>query len=1021
MCVCVRAPLFISSLPSSIHPSLFLIHIHTHTLSLSHTHTHTHTHAHTNVQDEGDTFDRSREEKITVDLTLSFAGPKSHFDQQKVGLKKFLATTAAQSSSTRLRSFSPLQLEKLVETYDKQLDSDGVLDYDQLVHELNQMVGAVQVEAAAIKTWMNLKGRSMNGVTFECVKVLQDGSRQMDVTVIATSRNAHKIQNNLATALVGTVYGFLLITPPHVSAAAREYIKLELAMHRLTGKISLENSPGCFGAPCSILSVSATTLPIFIRMLQEGKMWSDVFVVKPSPDEYVGLSNDNMEPSGGHFLVPNELTLRNEYWSSKVQKLYLDAHPQLSEHQKEGILLLDAVNPRVTAHTNTKQRAKRVKRDFPRFHIVVLSGTGGMLCSFAGEPGFFEKDELSQFVQKTLQAHAANERAPSDTESDDDEVLPQRADSKKTQKKLPKPSVSDLLTAIVQAKGITNPIAVIGYTRMLRGESFVSSTVQINDEDRRIVPTHMLCGLAAGRSVEDLVQMAGRSTFNGLNVLHRNMGSHAKVKILIQYRDWDLAIAYYRFQDQLFDQLNQGISIQEVLTQSGSRIKYDWQANIIPFMGKRTIGAKKRNNILGAEFKRPEADDVPHIKLMFPGMVWASENANLEYDIHGREWKLNSPISAADRHRMTAIEKDIEEYLYHEKEHFIPVAIILRRALMRVKPLWESGNINDSSENMFFTRSGEDDTIDRNDLLEEHARPHGSRGSTQFRLKRAKGFSRFEPARAMNSAIGNTRSWWQKKGNSWPIFLPSDFRNTGVFQNAAQNAAERLVLNPAIIEFAKRFASQIASQMPIETFLEIEAFCIEHGLIQDQAASVPDDVTSPCSRSASPSEAATTARPKEQKNKGYKCSHCKQPGHKINKCPAAGKIGQAEQGAQSSRKRDTSEESDNYAEEGAERSGKRVKEEASESDASPDLTSAASKVPRANASSAILSADNRVRRNLNMGSDAALHSQASPCSGGGGVVGASSGHSSCAACGNSVARGKCSCPGATSETCIVLD
>jgi len=62
-----------------------------------------------------------------------------------------------------------------------------------------------------------------------------------------------------------------------------------------------------------------------------------------------------------------------------------------------------------------------------------------------------------------------------------------------------------------------------------------------------------LSSLAAGRSVKDLVQMAGRSTFNDLNVLHRNMGSHAKVKILIQYRDWDLAIAYYRFQHHLFD------------------------------------------------------------------------------------------------------------------------------------------------------------------------------------------------------------------------------------------------------------------------------------------------------------------------------------------------------------------------------------------------------------------------------------------------------------------------------------
>jgi len=63
---------------------------------------------------------------------------------------------------------------------------------------------------------------------------------------------------------------------------------------------------------------------------------------------------------------------------------------------------------------------------------------------------------------------------------------------------------------------------------------------------------------------------------------------------------------------------------------------------------------------------------------------------------------------------------------------------------------WESGNINDASENMFFTRSGEDDTIDRKDWLEEQTRPQASRGTTELCLKRAKAFTvtRFEPALA---------------------------------------------------------------------------------------------------------------------------------------------------------------------------------------------------------------------------------------------------------------------------------
>ena len=36
--------------------------------------------------------------------------------------------------------------------------------------------------------------------------------------------------------------------------------------------------------------------------------------------------------------------------------------------------------------------------------------------------------------------------------------------------------------------------------------------------------------------VEDLVQMAGRCTFNGRTVLHRNMGTDSKVKVLIQHQ-----------------------------------------------------------------------------------------------------------------------------------------------------------------------------------------------------------------------------------------------------------------------------------------------------------------------------------------------------------------------------------------------------------------------------------------------------------------------------------------------------
>jgi hypothetical protein len=106
-----------------------------------------------------------------------------------------------------------------------------------------------------------------------------------------------------------------------------------------------------------------------------------------------------MEPS---FLVPNELRLNNDYWSDSVENLYRDAHPIDDKDQKEGVLLLDAVNPRVTTWGNTRDRAEKVKRKFPRFHCIVLSGTGHMQLSLAGEKKWIKEDELSTFVHDAL-------------------------------------------------------------------------------------------------------------------------------------------------------------------------------------------------------------------------------------------------------------------------------------------------------------------------------------------------------------------------------------------------------------------------------------------------------------------------------------------------------------------------------------------------------------------------------------------------------------------------------------------
>jgi len=77
-------------------------------------------------------------------------------------------------------------------------------------------------------------------------------------------------------------------------------------------------------SPFSILGVSATTLPIFLRIAREGKTQVDIFVVKPGY-EYLEFNTDNMEPllqrshaglQGGpkeQYLTTNELRPRNGY------------------------------------------------------------------------------------------------------------------------------------------------------------------------------------------------------------------------------------------------------------------------------------------------------------------------------------------------------------------------------------------------------------------------------------------------------------------------------------------------------------------------------------------------------------------------------------------------------------------------------------------------------------------------------------------------------------------------------------
>ena len=72
---------------------------------------------------------------------------------------------------------------------------------------------------------------------------------------------------------------------------------------------------------------------------------------------------------------------------------------------------------------------------------------------------------------------------------------------------------------------------------------------------------------------------------------------------------------------------------------------------------------------------------------------------------------------------------------------------------------------------------------------------------------------------------------------------------------------DRLMLNPEIIKFARRFASYILRQPPLHEFHEIQCFCEERGLLRRQEDAVEDISSADGSLAPSTTEQRRRGRP----------------------------------------------------------------------------------------------------------------------------------------------------------------
>eukprot|EP00802_Teleaulax_amphioxeia_P001003 Tamp_01004.p1 GENE.Tamp_01004~~Tamp_01004.p1 ORF type:complete len:1284 (+),score=217.63 Tamp_01004:1257-5108(+) len=221
-----------------------------------------------------------------------------------------------------------------------------------------------------------------------------------------------------------------------------------------------------------------------------------------------------------------------------------------------------------------------------------------------------------------------------------------------------------------------------------------------------------------------------------------------------------------------------------------------------------------------------------------------------ECDHNGRRYMLKSPISDDARDSMTTEEKEIEKTLYHEKDHFDnPASIALRRAVIYVlqKQMAEGigeDNMVDASEEVWFTKDGDNGTICRDSLLKDQATLIRAPQPGEWSLVKKDGFERgdgrdnFDPARACNKAGGgNAKGNWQKKGDrTWAMFEFAGLVDRHTFGGVEQT----VMISKPVLRFVEKFNAEISKDLPLESFSDMRDWCIARKLIGQQS-SLPED------------------------------------------------------------------------------------------------------------------------------------------------------------------------------------
>jgi hypothetical protein len=250
-------------------------------------------------------------------------------------------------------------------------------------------------------------------------------------------------------------------------------------------------------------------------------------------------------PNGDQiFLDKGELTKANGYYSDKVGMLYKNAFSTPKS------LVLNITNTGVQTLNNVHDHAKKIQTEYENVGCIV-------------------------FVAKEIMYYP-----PKNTGHDKMLFYKHEITHKRY-------TIGDVIQLVDDQDGLDMPLVVIGYSQMIRGDSFRSNCR---------VPTHMCCALGTCMSIDKMVQAMGRATYSD-SKLEQNGFTH--VTVLTFANDYDTARAYPVWLQEMNDKIKHGMSIGAALSSSAT---YTDQANVT-FGQNRTIRRKRDNLVLDVCFE----------------------------------------------------------------------------------------------------------------------------------------------------------------------------------------------------------------------------------------------------------------------------------------------------------------------------------------------------------------------------------------------------------------------------------